>query len=110
MIRRLERRTGARLSEARIYHELRKLAREGLVKAMSLAPRGRRGGRTRVYYHLTPAGAAAAEAERETLLALLAPVTTDEPTARERERMALRILEAEELAEAGEELRVAKPR
>ena len=74
---------------------------------MSLAPKGRRGARTRVYYHLTPAGATLAEAGRETLLALVAPVSTDQPTARERERMALRILEAEELAKSGEELRVA---
>jgi DNA-binding PadR family transcriptional regulator len=108
LIRRLEEKTGECLSEARVYPGLKQLAREDFVRAVSLAPKGRRGARARIYYHLTQAGAAAAEAERAALLALLALAPTPQATAHERERMAERILEAEELAEAAEDLRAGR--
>jgi DNA-binding PadR family transcriptional regulator len=107
LIRRLAESTGVRLSEARVYPVLKQLERAGLVAAVHLVAKGRRGARARLYYHLTPAGAAAAEAERQALLALLAPPPRRQPSAAERHHMARRILEAEELSQAGEELRTA---
>jgi DNA-binding PadR family transcriptional regulator len=109
LIRRLAQSTGIRLSEARVYPVLKQLERAGLVDAVRLSPKGRRGARARIYYHLTPAGAAAAEAQRQALLALLAPAPSQRPSARERHLMAQRMLEAEELCQAGEDLRTAKP-
>jgi DNA-binding PadR family transcriptional regulator len=108
LIRRLAESTGVRLSEARVYPVLKQLERAGLVEAVHLAPKGRRGARARIYYHLTPAGRAAAEAQRQALLALLAPAPSQKPSARERHRMAQRMLEAEELCQAGEDLLTAK--
>src|SRR5205814_2034661 len=46
----------ARLTPARVYPVLTALARAGLLKTLHVTPRGRRGGRTRVYYALTAAG------------------------------------------------------
>jgi DNA-binding PadR family transcriptional regulator len=108
LIRRLKKSTGACLFEARVYPVLKQLGRAGLVKAVRLAPKGRRGARARIYYHLTPAGAAAAKAERQALLGLLAPAPSERPSSEERQRMARRILEAEELSESGEALRTAR--
>jgi PadR family transcriptional regulator, regulatory protein PadR len=108
LIRRLAESTGVRLSEARVYPGLKQLERAGLVAAVHLAPKGRRGARARTYYHLTPAGAAAAEAQRQALLALLAPAPSQQASARERHHMAKRMLEAEELCQAGDDLRRAK--
>jgi len=108
LIRRLAKSTGVRLSEARVYPVLKQLERGGLVAAVRLAPKGRRGARARIYYHLTPAGAAAAESQRQALLVLLAPAASQPASARERHHMAQRMLEAEELCQAGEDLRTAK--
>jgi PadR family transcriptional regulator PadR len=108
LIRRLALSTGVRLSEGRVYPVLKQLERAGLVAAVHLAPKGRRGARTRTYYHLTPAGAAAAETQRQALLILLAPAPSPQASARERHHMAQRMLEAEELCQAGEDLRTAK--
>src|SRR5258708_4254759 len=108
LIRRLAQSTGLRLSEARVYPVLKQLEGAGLVEAVRVAPKGRRGARAPIYYHLTPVGEAAAEAERQALLALLAPPPRQQPSARERHHMVRRILEAEELCQAGEELRSAR--
>ena len=108
LIRRLET-AGIELAEARVYPVLKKLKGQGLVAAVRLAPRGQRGGRTRIYYRLTSAGARMAEREREVLRGLTRSVQPS-PTKRERLRMAARIIEAEELAESGEALRVARGR
>jgi DNA-binding PadR family transcriptional regulator len=106
LIRRLEG-NAVSVAEARVYPVLKELQAEGLVKSVQLAPKGRRGARARTYYHLTPAGAAVVEAERKILLALLAPPAVLLPTPRDRDRMAARIIEAEELSESAEELRLA---
>ncbi len=98
-----ERRAGrpGGLAGARVYPVLRELEAEGLVKAFRVVPRGRRGGRARVYYDLTPSGRRVSKQERQVLLRLLAPGPTFAPTARERERMVARLLEADELSQAG---------
>jgi DNA-binding PadR family transcriptional regulator len=110
LIRRLDQGTGVRLSEARVYPVLKQLEGAGMVEAVRVAPKGRRGARARIYYHLTPLGEAAAEAQRQALLALLAPPPRQQPSARERHLMVRRMLEAEELCQAGEELRAARER
>jgi len=106
LIRRLER-NAVSVAEARVYPVLKELQAEGLVRSVQLAPKGRRGARVRTYYSLTPAGAAVVEAERAVLLALLAPPTTRLPATHDRERMAARIIEGEDLSESAEELRLA---
>src|SRR3954463_8181415 len=55
LIRRYESASGGRLrlAPARVYPVLKELQAEGLVEAVRLAPKGRRGGRTRIYYGLT---------------------------------------------------------
>jgi DNA-binding PadR family transcriptional regulator len=98
---------GVQVAEARVYPTLRELEAEGLLESVRLSPKGRRGARARIYYHLTPAGLATAEAQRRGLLALLAGSSNPRPSERERARMAERILEAEELSQSGEELRLA---
>jgi DNA-binding PadR family transcriptional regulator len=110
LIRRLAQGAGVRLSEARVYPVLKQLERAGMVEAVRVAPKGRRGARARIYYHLTPQGEAAAEAQRQALLALLAPPPRPQPSPRERHQMVRRMLEAEELCRAGEELRSARER
>ena len=106
IIRRLES-AGLRLAEARTYPVLKQLEAEALVEPIRLAPGGRRGARTRVYYRLTPAGAAKADAERQLLLTLLAPPPPYHPTAHERQQMVARIIEGEDLSVASETLRAA---
>jgi DNA-binding PadR family transcriptional regulator len=108
LIRRLET-AGIELAEARVYPVLKELKGQGLVACVRLAPREQRGGRTRIYYRLTSAGARIAEREREVLRGLTRSVQPP-PTKRERLRMAARIIEAEELTESGEALRVAGDR
>jgi DNA-binding PadR family transcriptional regulator len=97
----------ARLTPARVYPVLKALERERLVRAVRVAPRARRGGRTRVYYVLTAAGRRAARAQRDMLLALLRPASPEGARDGERERMAERLLEAEALSEAGADLAAA---
>jgi DNA-binding PadR family transcriptional regulator len=106
LVRRLAQ-NGLAVAEARVYPVLKELESAGLVESVQLAPKGRRGARTRTYYHLTPTGAAAAEAERTTLLALLVP-TAVQPTPRERARMAAHLMEAEELSESSVELQLTE--
>lgn len=106
LIRRLEERAATRVSEARVYPVLKELEAGGLVQGVPLAPKGRRGGRARTYYHLTARGQTAAQADRKVLRDLLTPHRSP-ITDQERLRMAERILEGEELAESALELRSA---
>lgn len=96
-----------RLSPARVYPSLQRLEDEGLVVSRSVSPGGARGARARRYYELTPRGVLQSTRERAVLAALVqrAPVSSLPPP--ERARMALRVLEAEELADVGGELRSA---
>jgi len=109
LIRRYESASGGRLrlAPARVYPVLKELQAEGLVEAVRLAPKGRRGGRTRIYYGLTPEGLDVSTMERGILSALLLPPRLLPATEKERERMADRLLEAEELSESGTALAAA---
>src|SRR5262245_56497582 len=78
LIRRLGE-AGRLLAEARVYPVLKELGAEGLVASARLAPRERRGGRTRIYYRLTGAGARVAERERDVLRALVAGLAPAPP-------------------------------
>ena len=109
LIRRFERASAGRvrLAPARVYPVLKDLQAEGLVKAVRLAPKGRRGGRARIYYELTPKGLAVSTMDRSVLFALLSPSSVLPASETDRERMAERLLEAEELSEFGAELAAA---
>lgn len=108
LIRRFEKASAGRvrLAPARVYPVLKELQAEGLVKAVRLAPKGRRGGRARIYYELTPKGLAVSTMDRSVLVAVLSPSSVL-PAETDRERMAERLLEAEELSEFGAALAVA---
>ena len=109
LIRRFERTSAGRvrLAPARVYPVLKELHAEGLVNAVRLAPRGRRGGRERIYYGLTPKGLAVSTVDRRVLFALLSPAPALPASEKDRERMAERLLEAEELSEFGAALAAA---
>ncbi len=94
----------ARLTPARVYPVLKALEGQRLVKAVRVAPGGRRGARTRVYYVLTERGRRAARAERSMLQALVAAAPGDSGSAQARARMADRLLEAEALSDSGSDL------
>lgn len=108
LIRRITRTTAGQVrpSEARVYPVLHELQREGLVKAVRVVPGSIRGARSRTYYDLTLSGVKAANAERAILRSLLTDVVPA-PGLRERTRMMLRVLSAEDLAELGQDLRQA---
>lgn len=100
-IRRVLERSGGklRLSEARVYPSLKALERQQLVRASTMAPKGRRGARSRTYYDLTVAGVEASNECREALRALVSGRPgLPKPTPAERARMAERLLEADALA------------
>lgn len=109
LIRRFERAAAGRvrLAPGRVYPVLKELQAEGLVKAVRLAPKGRRGGRARIYYELTPNGLAVSTMDASILFSLLSPPSALPATEKDRERMAERLLEAEELSEAGAALAAA---
>jgi len=109
LIRRFERASAGRLhlAPARVYPVLKELQAEALVKAVRLAPKGRRGGRARIYYDLTPKGLAASTMDRSILFALLSRRSVLPATEKDRERMAERLIEAEELSEFGAALAAA---
>jgi DNA-binding PadR family transcriptional regulator len=98
----------SRLTPARVYPVLKTLESERLVKTVRVAPRGRRGARTRVYYVLTERGRRSARAERNMLQALLAPAAGEKASARAGARMADRLLEAEALGDSGSDLAAAR--
>jgi DNA-binding PadR family transcriptional regulator len=100
LIARFAGRTGraAHLASARVYPVLRALEEEGLLKAVRVTPRGRRGARMRVYYALTPAGRRSALADRRLIQSLVAPAPAEDVRAVEKARMASRLLESEALS------------
>jgi DNA-binding PadR family transcriptional regulator len=112
LIRRFTKASGddVHLAPARVYPVLKEIEAEGLVAAVRLAPGGRRGARARIYYDLTPSGLEAATKDRNTLLALLAaPTPLSASEGDRRERMAERLLAADELSELGAARAVAAP-
>ncbi len=106
LIRRLGQ-AGIELAEARVYPVLKELEGRRLVASVRLAPRERRGGRTRIYYRLTPAGERIAERECSVLQALVARSLDPRLSKRERLRMAARMAEADDLSESGAAVRAA---
>jgi DNA-binding PadR family transcriptional regulator len=100
LIQRFGKGIGARLTPGRVYPILRELEEGGLVTVVAVAPRGRRGARTRLYYALTPTGIAEADAERALLRRLLIPASPAPVNDAERRRMADRVVEGEALSEA----------
>lgn len=110
LIRRVERMTTGRLrlSEARVYPLLKALEKAGLVRATRVAPKGRRGARSRTYYDLTIRGVELSGAERAVLSALVTrQASGHRPEKPDLATMAQRVLEAEELSESGESIRGA---
>jgi DNA-binding PadR family transcriptional regulator len=98
---------GAHLTPARIYPVLKALAAEGLVTTVRVAPRGRRGARTRVYYVLTREGRTAAEADRSILETLIGTAAAHAGAEAAAQEMADRLLEAEALTESSADLAAA---
>ena len=101
-----------RLSAARVYPSLKALQDQRLVTPAVVAPRGRRGARSRTYYSLTPAGEREAAACLDAVTSLAAGTPRRPATGAQKSRMAERIREgivlslvAEELAEAGRRAR-----
>ena len=98
------------MSEARAYPSLKALEKEKLARASVMAPKGRRGARSRTYYDLTVAGVEASNECREALRALAAGrPRLPKPTPAERVRMAERVIEADALATFAAELAEARP-
>jgi DNA-binding PadR family transcriptional regulator len=99
-----------RLSEARVYPSLKALEKEGLARVSIMAPKGRRGARSRTYYDLTVAGVEASNECREALRALAAGrPRLAKPAPADRVRMANRLIEADALATFATELAEARP-
>lgn len=97
-----------RLAPGRVYPVLKELEGKGILRAFRVVPRGRRGGRARIYYDLTPRGLKASTKERGMLLALLSPALSSRPSGRERARMSARLIDTDELSASGAELAGAK--
>lgn len=111
LIRRVLERSGGKvcLSEARVYPSLKALERQKLVRASIMAPKGRRGARSRTYYDLTVAGVEASNECQEALRALVAGRQgLAKPTPADRARMAERLIEADALATFAAELAGAR--
>lgn len=99
-----------RLSEARVYPSLKALEKERFARASVMAPKGRRGARSRTYYELTIAGVEASNEYREALRALAAGrPRLPKPAPADRVRMAERLIEADALATFATELAEARP-
>lgn len=109
LIERVRRISGGELllSEARVYPVLKSLARKGLVRSSRVAPKGRRGARSRTYYDLTLRGVEVSGRERAILFALVSRgASAPRPSRRTLGTMARHVLEADELSASGEELRL----
>jgi len=63
--KRVEKLTGKRLMYGTLYNALEQLLRKGFVKKTSGTTTSSRGGRPRIYYHLTSSGREALQASRD---------------------------------------------
>ena len=72
MRREIEDRTGRPVSLGAIYPTMDRLEERGLVRSSMSAPTGERGGRSRRYFTLEPAGERALEHQRRMLAAMWA--------------------------------------
>ena len=66
----IERRTGRPIARGALYTALERLEDKGFLRSRMSAPLPERGGRSRRYFTVTPAGLAAVRASRESLLNL----------------------------------------
>jgi PadR family transcriptional regulator PadR len=66
----IERRTGRAIARGALYTALERLEDKGFLRSRMSAPLPERGGRSRRYFTVTPAGLAAVRASRESLLNL----------------------------------------
>jgi DNA-binding PadR family transcriptional regulator len=112
LIRQLERMTDGALrpTPARVYPALEGLARQGLVSRRRVSPGGTRGARSRTYYELTDRGLAVSAEQRRLLASIVRRMAPPLPDLAERERMARRLLEGEELSLLGADLEQAMRR
>jgi DNA-binding PadR family transcriptional regulator len=99
-----------RPTPARVYPALEVLARQGLVSRRRVSPRGARGARSRTYYELTDRGLTVSAEQRRLLASIVRRMAPPVPDAAERERMARRLLEGEELSRLGADLEQAMQR
>ena len=66
----IERRTGRTVARGALYTALERLEEKRFLRSRMSAPLPERGGRSRRYFTVTPAGLAAVRASRESLLSL----------------------------------------
>lgn len=66
----IEQRTGRAVSRGALYTALERLETKGCLRSTMSDPLPERGGRSRRYYTVTPAGVGALRAAREALMAL----------------------------------------
>jgi len=88
-----------------IYPALGSLERDGLVVSRRVVPRGRRRGRSRIYYDLTPRGEEAAAEQRSLLLEALRRCSGEPIRPDELRQMRERLRAGARLSEFGLELR-----
>jgi DNA-binding PadR family transcriptional regulator len=75
--REIERRTGREVAVGALYTSLERLERKGLVTSRISEPTPERGGRSKRFYALRPAGAAALKASRARMDGMWAGLTPD---------------------------------
>ena len=75
--REIERRTGRDIAVGALYTALERLERKGLVTSRMSEPTPERGGRSKRFYSLRPAGASALKASRARLDGMWAGLTPD---------------------------------
>ncbi len=93
-----------RLGLGSLYPALGSLERDGLVVSRKVVPAPRRGGRSRIYYDLTPRGEEAAAEQRSLLIDALRGCAS-EATKPDVELMRERFRAGARLSEFGQELR-----
>lgn len=95
----------ARIGLGSLYPALGSLERDGLVVSRKVVPARRRGGRSRIYYDLTPRGEEAAAEQRSLLIGALRGCASEPARPDAVERMRERLRAGARLSEFGLELR-----
>jgi DNA-binding PadR family transcriptional regulator len=73
----IETRTGKEVAIGALYTSLDRLERKGFVRSSMSEPTAERGGRSKRYFHIKPAGATALRQSRERLLRMWDGLTSD---------------------------------
>lgn len=107
LVRRVESLTGGRVRTGlgSLYPALASLERDGLAVSRRVVPGRKRGGRSRIYYDLTPQGEEAAAEQRSVLFEVLSRSRSTRTTLAEIPRMRERLRAGARLSEFGLELR-----